>query len=94
MTDRPATASGNRAVACLVHVAPNATDKLGEARWLMAKWQGYKARGEGPVRMAASAWNGILGVRFVAAEARALRSAMSFLLTELRGYALPRVWSL
>ncbi len=73
------------ALANLIHVAPDAGDRLGRARELLS-FEG--------VRAAASAWNGLLLVRFVSRDAWALRNALGRYLEGFRGAGLPRVWSL
>jgi urease accessory protein len=42
---------------------------------------------------AASAWNGLLVVRFVADAARDMRRAMIRVMQGLSGASMPRVWS-
>jgi urease accessory protein len=87
----PAAMAGHRAFANLIHVAPNAADQLGTARTLIAEWLHEHGR---DIRMAASTWNGILGLRLLASSGHALRAALGFLLPRLRGAPLPRVWRL
>ena len=75
---RPAIAAGARAVATLVHVAPDAEAMLDPLR----------QRGVG-----ASAWDGMLIARMLAADSATLRAAVVDALAVLRGgRALPRVW--
>jgi urease accessory protein len=75
---RPAIAAGARAVATLVYVAPDAAAMLDPLR----------ERG-----MGASAWDGMLIARMLAADSATLRAAMVDALAVLRGgRALPRVW--
>jgi len=64
-------------------VAPDAEARLDFARSLLA-FEGVEA--------AASAWNGMLVLRFLAADAQPLRAALISLLTQFRGRELPRVW--
>jgi urease accessory protein len=80
-----ATLGGGRGLATLLHVAPGAQHRLDEARALLA--------GCADVAAAASAKPGILVVRFLAAEARALRAALIRFLMEFRATPLPGVWS-
>jgi len=82
-TRSAATLNGNRALATLVYVAPDADDRLAHARRLL-RFEGVEA--------AASAWNGILTLRFLAADAHPLRKALISFLTDFRGCDLPRVW--
>jgi urease accessory protein len=75
---RPAVAGGARAVATLVHVAPDAEAMLDPLR----------ERGIG-----SSAWDGMLIARMLAPDSATLRAAMIDALCVLRsGRALPRVW--
>lgn len=78
-----ATLGGNRALATLVYVAPDAEARLDFARGLL---------GLSEVQAAASAWNGMLALRFLAPDAYPLRKALISFLTEFRGRTLPRVW--
>jgi urease accessory protein len=74
--DRPMVLNGNRAMATLRYVAPDAEKRIEQMRSLLAA-----APPENATISAASAWNGIMIVRFIAR-----------VLTEFRGKALPRVW--
>ncbi len=77
----PAIADGARAVATLVHVAPNAEAALESVRAVLP---------EG----GASAWDGMLIARVLAADGAALRKAVVAALQVLRGgRRLPRVWN-
>ena len=82
-THSPATLNGHRALATVVYIAPDAESRLLQARGLL---------GFAGVEAAASAWNGILALRFVADDAQPLRAALIRFLTEFRGATLPRVW--
>lgn len=82
-TQSTATLKGHRALATLVYVAPDAEDRLLHARRLLD----FK-----DVDAAASAWNGLLTLRFLAADAQPLRKALISFLTQFRGCDLPRVW--
>ena len=78
---RPAIAGGARAVATLVHVAPDAEDALESVR---------EAMPQGGV----SAWDGMLVARILAADGASLRTAVVAALQVLRaGRPLPRVWN-
>ena len=78
---RKAIAAGARALATLVHVAPDAETKLEAVRAAL------------PDEAGASTWNGMLIVRILAATGAALRTTLSALLRVLRGdRPLPRVW--
>ena len=77
---RPAIAAGARAVATLVHVAPDAEGALEPMR---------DAVPQGGV----SAWDDLLVARIVAADGASLRAAVIAALQVLRaGRQLPRVW--
>jgi urease accessory protein len=79
---RPAVAGGARAVATIVLVAPDAEARLDGLRAALA---GAEA--------GASAWNGMLLARILAADGSALRRAVTAGLDCLRGgRTLPRVW--
>jgi len=84
LLQHPAVANGGRAVATLIYIAPEAPDRLEALRAALAT-----APGEG----GASAWNGMLVGRIVAADGAASRAAVVAGLTALRaGRPLPRVW--
>ncbi len=106
---RRAVADGARAVATVLHVAPDAETMLVPVRealtlHLSGLREGADARsatGEGPAHTpmrvasesAASAWNGMLIARVLAASGAALRAAVVAVLRVLRGERpLPRVW--
>lgn len=75
---RPAIAAGARAMATLVHVAPDAEAMLDPLRGL---------------GIGASAWDGMLIARILAPDSATLRAAVVDALRVLRGgRALPRVW--
>ena len=81
---RPATAGGGSAVATLVLVAPEAEGRLDALR---EAWAGAAAES------GASAWNGMLVGRLVAADGAPLRAALLAGLAALRGgRPMPRVW--
>lgn len=80
---RPTIGGGRRALATLLYVAPDAEARIEAAReWLAG------AESE----CGASAWNGLLAVRFLAASAEALRRDAARFITGFRGCAMPRVW--
>ncbi|MBS8261758.1 urease accessory protein [Roseibium polysiphoniae] len=82
-----ATTSGGLAFATLIDCDPNAETRIDRAR------NALKGCGPGTsVRAAASAWNGVLTARFVAADGRALRDALMSFLETYRSAPLPRVW--
>ncbi|RDI60813.1 urease accessory protein [Microvirga subterranea] len=81
---KPTVADGARVFATLLHVAPDSEARLESVRQHLASSQSCDA--------AASAWNGLLAVRFCAASIEALRAAVCPFLIAFRGEALPRVW--
>lgn len=81
--DRPATLDGARAVAMLVYVAPDAAARIHKTRLLLESAQ---------VTAGASTWNGLLLVRAMAGDGRALHQVMAPLVEWLSGRPLPRVW--
>lgn len=86
LLDRRATGGSARAVATLVHAARDAETRLDPLRVALA---GYDAGCEA----GASAWDGLLVVRIVAADGACLRAAVVAGLDVLReGRPLPRVW--
>lgn len=81
---RPAVAGGGRALATLLYIAPDAEARLEEARDYL----------EGvPCEAGASAWNGILAVRWLAPDIGTLRRAATSFLMAFRKAPLPRVWA-
>lgn len=84
LLQKRSVASGARALATLIHVAPDAESRLEGARHYLASGNGCDA--------AASAWNGLLAVRFCALSIEALRAAVCPFLLSFRGEPLPRVW--
>ena len=81
---RPAIGGGARAMATLLHVAPDAEMALEALRDALA---------DAPGEWGASAWDGMLVARFLAADGASLRRAVMTGLQALRGERpLPRVW--
>ncbi len=79
---RPAIGAGARAVATLIHAAPGAEARLDPLRAALA-----------PFDAGASAFDGMLIARIVAADGASLRAAVVRGLNVLRdGRTLPRVW--
>jgi urease accessory protein len=68
----------------LIDVSPEAEARLDFAREHLSSGSGCVA--------AASAWNGLLAVRFCAISIEALRAAIIPFLLAFRGEPLPRVW--
>jgi urease accessory protein len=106
---RKAVADGERAVATVLHVAPDAEARLDAVRSALnvhlsrraGEVDAHSAAGEGRAQTdrcggsesAASAWNGMLVARILAASGAALRAAVVAVLRVLRGERpLPRVW--
>ncbi|MFE1600682.1 urease accessory protein UreD [Methylobacterium sp. ID0610] len=85
---RPAVANGARALATLIHIAPDAEARTEAMRDLIDA-AGCAALG---VEAGASAWNGLLAVRLLAREIDPLRRAATRILEGFRRVPLPRVW--
>ena len=80
---RPAIGGGARAIATLVHIAPDATDRLDAVR---------RALHDGGAEAGASAWNGLLVARFASPDAGSVRRAVAAAASALIPAALPRAW--
>jgi urease accessory protein len=78
-----ATLRGARAFATAVYVGPDAESRLDDARGALAEATGSTG---------ASAWNGILVARFLAADGQALIADLGAFLARFRGTSLPRSW--
>ncbi|MEJ0098069.1 MAG: urease accessory protein UreD [Bauldia sp.] len=78
-----ASGNGAAAIATLVLVAPDAEARIDAARAALAD-----AAGEA----GASAWNGMLAARLIAATGQDLRADLMRLIIALRGATMPRVW--
>ncbi len=78
-----ATASAATAIGSLVFVAPDAPRRLEEVRAVLGECAGETG---------ASAWPGLLNVRFVAASSQILRADLRRVAEALRRRPLPRVW--
>ena len=81
--DRPAIGGGARAIATFLHIAPDAEARLDEAR---------AALETSLCQCGASAWNGMLVVRFAAVEPEGLRQSATRFLNQFRAVPVPRVW--
>jgi urease accessory protein len=81
---KPVVGKGARAFATMIHVAPDAEARLESVREHLSSVEGCDA--------GASAWNGLLAVRFRAEKVEALRAAAIPFLVTFRGEPLPRVW--
>ncbi|MXQ13944.1 urease accessory protein UreD [Microvirga makkahensis] len=81
---KPSIGNGARAFATLIHAAPDAEARLESVREQLSPGHCCDA--------AASAWNGLLAVRFCAVTIEALRAAICPFLVTFRAEPLPRVW--
>jgi urease accessory protein len=84
LLQKPSVGKGARAFATLIHVATDAEARLDAARELLSSTRGCD--------VAASAWNGLLAVRFCAMTIESLRNAALPFLLAFRREPLPRVW--
>ncbi len=82
---RNAIGAGASAMASIVYLAPDASDRIDGARAALA---GQAARA------AVSGWNGMLVARLLAPSADALKADVVRLAGYLSGHKLPRVWGL
>jgi len=85
---RPAVAAGARALATLLYVAPDAEARLEQARGLLAG-----PADAGGCEAGASAWSGLLAVRWLARDIATLRRDATSFLMGFRGAPMPRVWA-
>ncbi|MGF1446659.1 MAG: urease accessory protein UreD [Pikeienuella sp.] len=84
---RPALFGPNKAWASILYAAPDAEDRLSEARELLGRMPEA-------VEAGASAWNGLLALRMLAPGGKPLRAALMTVLAGLGRAALPRVWTM
>lgn len=84
-TSGTATLGGMRALATLVHIAPDAETRLAPLRAVLAGTEGVEA--------GASLRGGVLILRLLAPGHAPLRRALAAVLTTLRPEPLPRVWN-
>jgi urease accessory protein len=84
LLQKPSVGKAARAFATMIHVAPDAEARLEPLREYLPSGNSCDA--------AASAWNGLLAVRFCAMSIEALRAAALPFLLAFRGEPLPRVW--
>ena len=82
---RAAIGAGAMAMATVLYMAPDAADRLDDARAALDAKHG---------RAAVSTWNGMLIGRLLAPAADALNADVARLATFLSGRAMPRVWGL
>jgi urease accessory protein len=81
--DRPAIGAGARSIATFLHLAPDAEARLDEARSALETCL---------CECGASAWNGMLIVRFASIDPEALRQSATRFLNQFRAVPVPRVW--
>lgn len=82
---RPAVAAGGVALGTCLYVAPDAQERLEEARSLLETCA---------CECGASAWNGLLVARFIGRDIETLRRDATSFLMGFTGSPLPRVWGL
>jgi urease accessory protein len=82
---RPAIAGGARAMALVLYVGPNAEARLGPVRTMLA--EARSAAG-------ASAFEGLLSVRFLAHAAEDLRADVTRIVEALSAWGVPRAWEI
>ena len=80
---RKASGDGARAMATILHIAPKVELRIDGAREMLA---------QGSTESGASAWNGMLLMRFMSRDARTLRADVVRAVEWLRGEAAPRSW--
>ncbi len=81
--DRAAIGKGARAIATFLCISPHAESRLDAAR---------SALSLSDCECGASAWNGMLLVRFVAPDPAQLRRSFVSFIENFRGASMPRVW--
>lgn len=84
LMQRPATGGGARAVATLVHIAPDAEQKLDAVRAALSATSALAG---------ASAWNGMLVARITATDPAAMRIAATDAAIAVTQKAMPRAWA-
>ena len=83
--NRPARGGGARAIATVLYAAPDAERRLGEARDHLATCHSESG---------ASAANGLLAMRFLAASAADLRRDLVAVISAWRACDVPRAWTI
>ncbi len=82
--NRPFLLNGHRAVATLLYVGPDAEDLAVDIQHIASRATGL---------CGASAWEGVMVVRFLNVTGQKLRADLTFVLDTVRsGRALPKVW--
>lgn len=90
---RPAIAGGARAMATILHVAPDAGERIDALRDALAAASARDGVPPGAIEAGVSAWDGMLVARLLARDGACLRAAIVAGLASLRGSLdLPRVW--
>jgi len=79
-----ATAKGGMSMATMLYMAPDAESRIEAIRASLA---------DAPCACAASAWNGMVIVRFLSDQPDCMRRAAAQALRRLRGRDLPKVWT-
>jgi urease accessory protein len=82
---RPAIGAGARAMALVLYVAPDAAERLAPVRTILA--EARSAAG-------ASAFEGLLSVRFLAHAAEDLRADVTHIVGALSAWGVPRAWEI
>lgn len=82
--DEAAAGAGARAIATMLLIAPDAEQRLAFARELATRTRSH---------CGASAWNGMLNLRFIAHDPQDVRLDASTLIPRLMRAKLPRVWA-
>lgn len=85
LLDKVTVLNGNRAMATARYIAPDAENRLDEMRTLLA---------DAACPAAASAWDGLMVVRVVAADGYTLVRELTRVLGAFRATPMPRVWSM
>jgi urease accessory protein len=85
LLDKVTVLNGNRAMATMRYIAPDAEKRLDEMRALLA---------DAACPAAASAWDGLMVVRVVAADGYTLVRELMRMLGAFRSTPMPRVWSM
>jgi len=80
----PASLNGRRAVATIVYCAPDAEERLNQARSLTADLT---------AEAAASAWNGCVLIRLLSAAGQGLTLDLMQFLSSFRNQPMPRTWT-
>jgi urease accessory protein len=83
--ERPTVAAGARAIGTLLYIAPDAAQRVDEARVLL--------EGAGS-ECGTGTWNGCLGLRLLASDIETMRRDAARAIAGLAGHPLPRVWNL